>query len=153
MKAPPSSIDALHGLLDEQPADADARWVLADAVEEAGDPHGAEALRWLAETGRRPHRIINWWWSSPDNRSEAGKHPYCFLPELLLRGLDGAHFTDAPPSEARGFPSRRSAEEAVMAAWGSLTPAERERLQREAQDGAPRAADVPHVADGRPGKT
>lgn len=85
--------------LDRDPSDVVTRGVLADWLEEHGDPLAAEGLRWATERGRVPHliRTAAWWYdfeingwvwkrgsNTPSARAAAPSVPEtCYLPEIL----------------------------------------------------------------------
>jgi uncharacterized protein (TIGR02996 family) len=109
-------LDALYAALDQDPTDALARVALADWYEEQGDTLAAQACRWILEKGKRPYdygdgRGWRWWC-----RHLGGRMDYDDLPEPLFRMIPQTPSNDLP-DQKRVFPSRRAAEEALIAAF------------------------------------
>jgi hypothetical protein len=113
-----ADLEALHRHLDEYPDDHGTRRVLADLMEERGDPDG-EALRWLAERKKRPVRYLldrqtadlEWNWYRLDDDEKWGGHPSwfpCAIPTAVFRTLSG-QIRDAWRTN-RVYPTRREAE-------------------------------------------
>jgi hypothetical protein len=134
----PTILD-LHALLDADPGDHGLRAVLADAVEEAGDPIAADALRWMAHWKRRPDRdgdvvtvgpitwtVVGWRWYSDCTGSDGEAKRYdrhSFLSRFGIVSFP-ALWEDLEDSCWQSS-TRKGAEESVMAAWSVISPADR----------------------------
>lgn len=89
------TIDELWELAETE-ADPAHLLVLADALEEAGDPLAA-GIRWIGENARRPWQSgQDWWWGVPD-----GEHS---IPDLANRRMLGTRGGPDPQSTKAGHP-------------------------------------------------
>jgi hypothetical protein len=105
---PAALLEALHAALDADPSDAATRQVLADLLEDAGDPAGARGQRWQALHGRRAAWIAgaelqSWrWWDAKHSVMDDPDD----VPHEVFRALPGA----GKQPMAVYYPSRRAAE-------------------------------------------
>jgi hypothetical protein len=122
--------EALHAALDADPADQMARRALADWHEENGEQPAAEALRWLAEQGKRPIRYYHEWvwhnppsgqyrWSSGSGGRMRRPGQAETLPQPLWDQLRGHTWENRGqvPHFWKPYATRRAAEEAVCWAF------------------------------------
>jgi hypothetical protein len=143
-EAAAARLDAFHALLDDDPQDWLIRSHLADWYADQGDSVAEDCLRWQAQEKKRPlHR------TALDRTALAlvrpgqyeGRHDYLEvddpesdLPQPLFRCLKELRYrvtADGPTGEPYTlvrYPSRRAAEEDLLAAWrtalesGAWTP-------------------------------
>lgn len=108
--------DFHHAALDAHPDDAAARLLLAEYLDERGDPDAA-GYRWMGERAKRPH-LAGWSW---------GNHPYIGLrlagstiPNELLYKLKGGQIERFSRLVWVEFPTRRAAELALCQAVSEL---------------------------------
>jgi hypothetical protein len=134
----PTILD-LHAALDADPGDHGLRAVLADAVEEAGDPIGADALRWMAHWKRWPDRNGNRTTIGSVTWTASGWRWYSYLNDANCDTRICDHHSFLSTFGRVSFPmlwddsdmdcwqssTRKMAEESVMAAWSVISPADR----------------------------
>jgi ssDNA-binding Zn-finger/Zn-ribbon topoisomerase 1 len=105
---PAALLEALHAALDADPSDAATRQVLADLMEDQGDPAGARGQRWQAEYGRWPACVPcddgrGWrWWDAKHSVMDDPDD----VPHEVFRALPGA----GKKPMAVYYPTRRAAE-------------------------------------------
>jgi hypothetical protein len=131
---PAALLEALHAALDLDPSDAATRQVLADILEDQGDPAGARGQRWQALYGRWPVRVHStrppWrlWRGLEDRRVRDDPDD---LPgdvfELLAAGAEAS-------TSGRYYPTRRAAEADLAQALEALA---RKEAASAGYDGEP----------------
>jgi hypothetical protein len=144
-EAAAARLDAFHALLDDDPQDWLIRSHLADWYADQGDSVAEDCLRWQAQEKKRPLSIGQRWigqrWNWYDLATYEGRHDYLEvddpesdLPQPLFRCLKELRYrvtADGPTGEPYTlvrYPSRRAAEEDLLAAWrtalesGAWTP-------------------------------
>jgi hypothetical protein len=130
-KAAAARLDAFHALLDYDPQDWLIRSLLADWYADQGDSMAEDCLRWQAREQKRPLNGgygLRWRWY--DMAEYQGRHDYLEvddpesdLPQSLFRCLKELSYrvtADDPVGEPNTlvlYPSRRAAEEDLLAAW------------------------------------
>jgi hypothetical protein len=128
-EAAAARLDAFHALLDDAPQDWLIRSHLADWYADQGDYMAEDCLRWQAREKKRPLGSgQRWRWY--DMAEYQGRHDYLEvddpksdLPQPLFRRLKELRWrtraddpVDEPDTVVR-YPSRRAAEEDLLAAW------------------------------------
>ncbi len=116
--------DDFHAALDESPEDWQTRLVLADWLQECGDPR-EDGYRALAAMRLRPHRATSHWWSNDADRHWSAHNEFNLLPQ------DWFALT-TPSMSSKGchcdFATRREAEDAAAVAFARLPAPRRAAL-------------------------
>ena len=104
----------LYESLTLAPDDWQARSVLADWYEEAGDQASADAIRWMVRARKRPYgnRAACFWFLA--SAGAVNTDPESDLPEPVFARLSGEALV---PEAARRYGTRRAAEEDCHRAW------------------------------------
>ena len=133
--APASTVELLHARLDamgRDPCDHALRLVLADALDEAGDPRAAGyralGLHGLYTHTRAPVELKHWTWFSLDYRGDDRTLPrdwFNLLPGGHCRHTDETDVTATCGGIWRDYDTRREAEDAAADAFIRL-PADRQ---------------------------
>ena len=107
--------DALYESLVHAQNDWQARSVLADWYEEAGQQDAADAIRWLVRHRKRPFRGSNgtYHWFN-EGRKTNDTDPESDLPEPLYLALAGK---EGVPQSFRDYDTLRAAHEDFHRAW------------------------------------
>ena len=132
---PDSAYEGLQKALDANPEDQTLRLVLADWYEEQGDLAGAQCMRWLAENGCYPYKILwedgrgscyykdqNYGWTRTDNIHRDRKRTAVGMLKYVYNHLPPEVYLRLRPNVQRyGWwflaKTRRLAEEAAVEAW------------------------------------
>jgi hypothetical protein len=107
--------DALYESLVHAQNDWQARSVLADWYEEAGQQHVADAIRWMVLAKKRPYRASDGryhWFNA--GRLTNDTDPESDLPEPVYLALKG---TEGLKMNFRNYDSLRAADEDFHQAW------------------------------------
>jgi hypothetical protein len=130
-EAATARLDAFHALLDYDPQDWLTRSLLADWYADQGDSVAEDCLRWQARKQKRPlNGGYGQRWRWYDMAEYQGRHDYLEvddhesdLPQALFHCLKELSYrvtADDPVGEPNTlvlYPSRRAAEEDLLAAW------------------------------------
>lgn len=120
-------LDAWHEMLDADPDDFAIRGLMADWYADQGDPAAEDCLRWQVGERKRPYKppevapggLVQWY----DGDYGNGYDPESDLPAALWSELRGGetwgHRSSKDPRWVE-YPTRRAAEEALLAAWRKL---------------------------------
>ena len=92
-------LDRLLKYACDNPEDFDARLVLADCYEEAGDPLRAEAWRYLGKGKKFPLKLNSYWWDA-NGQKHYKTCDSCRLPAVWVTYLRSNSW------EALGYPNK-----------------------------------------------
>jgi hypothetical protein len=124
-EAAAARLDAFHTLLDDAPQDWLIRSLLADWYADQGDSVAEDCLRWQAREKKRPlgnDPEDRWRWYDLAAYGE-NDDPESNLPQSLFRCLKELSYrvtaddSAGEPNTHIFYPSRRAAEEDLLAAW------------------------------------
>jgi uncharacterized protein (TIGR02996 family) len=110
-----TTLEALYEALSCSPDDWQARQILADWFEEAGQQAHADSVRWMVRHRKRPYRSLSgtYHWFNADRVTTAGD-PESNLPEAIYALMHGSEGLE---TIIRDYDSLREADEDFYAAW------------------------------------
>jgi hypothetical protein len=136
-------VDGIHARLDGQIDDWQARLVLADLLDDIGDPRAAgyramgrlrlwPLLRSKGLYGGDPddamERLWQWWLDVRPRHAKKGESAHCGIPGPWCKAINALH----PHHANCTHHTRRAAEDALALAFSHLSPAEQAEILTEA---------------------